>query len=57
MEDAVVGAAVSTAASSISSTPSAPLLLMHRHHVHHGLLDGGRIHYLRYAVCALELRL
>ena len=53
----VSATATSTAASSISSTPSAALLLLHWHHVHPRLLDWGQIHYLRDAVRALELRL
>ena len=49
----IVDSVASIAVSSISSTSSASLLLLHRHHVHHGMLDGGCIHYLRYMLFVL----
>jgi hypothetical protein len=47
--------AASTAASSILSTSSASLILLHWRDIHHGLLEGEYIHYLCYAVGALQL--
>ena len=49
----VVGLATSTTVSSILSTLSASLMLLHWHEICHGLLDRERIHHLCYVGGAL----